>query len=333
MTLLGPSGSGKTTILMAIAGFVEPTAGEILLDAQPITHLPPERRNFGMVFQGYALFPHLTVAENVAFPLTVRRTPAAEVAARVGEALDLVQLGSLRDRHPRQLSGGQQQRVALARALVFRPHLLLLDEPLSALDKKLRAELQWELKQVHRRVGTTFLYVTHDQDEALSMSDQIAIVRDGRIVQAGPPRLLYEAPATRFVADFLGKSNFIPGRVEALDGTRFTYAAGGGRYVQAAGEQAPRPGEPVLVALRPEKISIDADASEGAASDPPPNQVAGKILTWNYHGTTWSLLVRTAGLGDLVVTTAAWRSRIEPAAGRPVRLGWSADASVVVSDD
>jgi putative spermidine/putrescine transport system ATP-binding protein len=334
LTLLGPSGSGKTTILMAIAGFVEPTAGEVLLDAQPITHLPPEKRNFGMVFQGYALFPHLTVAENVAFPLTVRRTPAAEVATRVGEALDLVQLGSLRDRHPRQLSGGQQQRVALARALVFRPHLLLLDEPLSALDKKLRAELQWELKQVHRRVGTTFLYVTHDQDEALSMSDQIAIVRDGRIVQAGPPRLLYEAPATRFVADFLGKSNFIPGKVEALDGARFIYAAGGGRYVQAAGGRAPRPGEPVLVALRPEKISIDADASEGAiAPDPPPNQVAGEILTWNYHGTTWSLLVRTAGLGDLVVTTAAWRSRIEPAAGRPVRLGWSADASVVVSDD
>jgi putative spermidine/putrescine transport system ATP-binding protein len=338
LTLLGPSGSGKTTILMAIAGFVEPTAGEILLDARSITHLPPEQRNFGMVFQGYALFPHLTVAANVAFPLTVRRTPAAEIAARVGEALDLVQLGSLRDRHPRQLSGGQQQRVALARALVFRPHLLLLDEPLSALDKKLRAELQWELKQVHRRVGTTFIYVTHDQDEALSMSDQIAIVREGRIVQAGPPRLLYEAPATRFVADFLGKSNFIAGKVEAVDGGRFTYAAGGDRYVQAAGAWGPRPGEPVLVALRPEKISVDAVEGGGGigastSAETPANQVAGEIVTWNYHGTTWSLLVRTAGLGDLVVTTAAWRSRIEPAAGRAVRLGWSADASVVVRDD
>jgi putative spermidine/putrescine transport system ATP-binding protein len=337
LTLLGPSGSGKTTILMAIAGFVEPTAGEILLDTRPITHLPPEKRNFGMVFQGYALFPHLTVSENVAFPLTVRRTPAAEIATRVSEALDLVQLGPLRDRHPRQLSGGQQQRVALARALVFRPHLLLLDEPLSALDKKLRAELQWELKQVHRRVGTTFIYVTHDQDEALSMSDQIAIVRDGRIVQAGPPRLLYETPATRFVADFLGKSNFIPGEVEAVDGARFTYAAGGGRYVQA-GTAAPRPGEPVLVALRPEKIAIDADGAAGAVpvtdtADGVMNQVAGEIVTWNYHGTTWSLLVRTTGLGDLVVTTAAWRSRIEPAPGRPVRLTWTADASVVVSDD
>ncbi|MCI0549001.1 MAG: ABC transporter ATP-binding protein, partial [Candidatus Rokubacteria bacterium] len=241
-------------------------------------------------------------------------------------------------RHPRELSGGQQQRVALARALVFRPHLLLLDEPLSALDKKLRAELQWELKQVHRRVGTTFIYVTHDQDEALSMSDQIAIVRDGRIVQAGPPRLLYEAPATRFVADFLGKSNFISGKVEAVEGGRVIYAAGSGRYVQAVGPAGPRPGEPVLVALRPEKIAVDAGGDAGAVpvADIPKglvNHVAGEILTWNYHGTTWSLLVRTAGLGDLVVTTAAWRNRMEPAPGRPVRLSWTADASVLVNED
>ena len=197
LTLLGPSGSGKTTLLMVIAGFVEPSAGEVVLDDRPITHVPPEKRNFGMVFQGYALFPHLTVLDNVAFPLRVRGIAKAEIGERVRTALDLVRLAHLRDRLPRQLSGGQQQRVALARALVFAPHVLLLDEPLSALDKKLRAELQWELKALHRRVGTTFIYVTHDQDEALSMSDQIAIIREGRLIQTGAPRSLYERPRTK----------------------------------------------------------------------------------------------------------------------------------------
>jgi len=234
LTLLGPSGSGKTTLLMIIAGFVEPTAGEVLVDGARITPLPPEKRNFGMVFQGYALFPHLTVFDNVAFPLKVRGVSRAAAADRIRGALDLVKLAPLAERYPRQLSGGQQQRVALARALVFTPDILLLDEPLSALDKKLRAELQWELKQIHRRVGTTFIYVTHDQEEALSMSDEIAIIRDGRVVQAGPPRLLYERPATRFVADFLGKSNFITGRVVAHEGDWLVYEAGGSRYVQAA---------------------------------------------------------------------------------------------------
>ncbi|MBM3524592.1 MAG: ABC transporter ATP-binding protein, partial [Alphaproteobacteria bacterium] len=217
VTLLGPSGSGKTTVLMAIAGFVEPTSGRILVGERDITDLPPEKRNFGMVFQGYALFPHLTVAENVAFPLRVRKIGASETTERVKRALDLVQLGTLGERLPRQLSGGQQQRVALARALVFEPELLLLDEPLSALDKKLRAELQWELKALHQRVGLTFIYVTHDQDEALSMSDEIAILRDGKIVQSGGPGELYDKPRSRFVADFLGKSNFITGVVEHAD--------------------------------------------------------------------------------------------------------------------
>ncbi|MBV8650548.1 MAG: ABC transporter ATP-binding protein, partial [Alphaproteobacteria bacterium] len=213
LTLLGPSGSGKTTILMAIAGFVEPTSGEIRSGERIITHLPPEKRNFGMVFQGYALFPHMSVGENVAFPLKVRGRPRAETNAMVKSALDLVQLGHLKDRLPGQLSGGQQQRVALARALVFDPDILLLDEPLSALDKKLRADLQIELKALHQRVGKTFIYVTHDQDEALSMSDEIVILRHGRIVQQGSPNALYEAPRTHFVADFLGKSNFLAGRV------------------------------------------------------------------------------------------------------------------------
>ena len=328
LTLLGPSGSGKTTILMVIAGFVEPTAGDVLLDDRPITHLPPEKRNFGMVFQGYALFPHLTVSDNVAFPLRVRGRSKAEIAERVRAALDLVQLGALGARLPRQLSGGQQQRVALARALVFTPHILLLDEPLSALDKKLRAELQWELKGLHRRVGTTFVYVTHDQEEALSMSDQVAILRDGRLVQMGEPRALYERPATRFVADFLGKSNFIRGRIESIDGGDFAYEAGGSRYVQADAAGARRPGDLVLVALRPEKIDIAGEPGRAG-----PNQITGEIATWNYYGTNFHFLVKTVTLGDLMVTMPAWRCGVEPTAGRPVWLSWGRDASVVVLED
>src|SRR5262245_17931427 len=274
LTLLGPSGSGKTTLLMIIAGFVEPTAGDVLVDGARITPLPPEKRNFGMVFQGYALFPHLTVHDNVAFPLKVRGVSRADAADRIRGALDLVQLVPLAERYPRQLSGGQQQRVALARALVFAPDILLLDEPLSALDKKLRAELQWELKQIHQRVGTTFIYVTHDQEEALSMSDEIAIIRDGRIVQAGRPRLLYERPATRFVADFLGKSNFIAGRVVAVDGDRVVYDVAGCQYVQAhAGGTV---GADVLVALRPEKVQL----RDAARRDAGANVIAGKISAW-----------------------------------------------------
>jgi len=324
VTLLGPSGSGKTTILMAIAGFVQPTAGDILLDETPITPLPPERRNFGMVFQGYALFPHMTVAENVSFPLRVRNVARADAERRVAEALDLVQLGHLRDRRPSQLSGGQQQRVALARALVFQPALLLLDEPLSALDKKLRAELQVELKALHRRVGLTFIYVTHDQEEALSMSDSIAILRDGRLVQHGPPGVLYERPATRFVADFLGKSNFLAGRILERQQDGFTYAVDGARFVQAG--RAPA-GEDVLIALRPEKIGI---AASGEAA---PNTVEGTIIAWSYFGTSFALVVQTAAAGRLQVTVPAWRCPVEPAEGRRVRLAWTADASVPVVPD
>jgi putative spermidine/putrescine transport system ATP-binding protein len=330
LTLLGPSGSGKTTLLMIIAGFVEPTAGDVLVDGTRITHLPPEQRNFGMVFQGYALFPHLTVFDNVAFPLTVRRVPRAHAAHQIRSALDLVQLVPLADRYPRQLSGGQQQRVALARALVFTPDVLLLDEPLSALDKKLRAELQWELKQVHQRVGTTFVYVTHDQEEALSMSDQIAIIRDGRIVQSGQPRHLYERPATRFVADFLGKSNFISGRVVAIEAGRVVYEVAGCPFVQArGGGAAVSVGSEIVVALRPEKIDIRDKGRPGAGV----NGVTGTISAWNYHGTSFHVLVETDALGELMVTAPAWRSEVEPEVGRAVHLGWDADAAGVVAPD
>ena len=327
LTLLGPSGSGKTTLLMIIAGFVEPTAGDVFVDGARITPLPPEKRNFGMVFQGYALFPHLTVYDNVAFPLKVRGVSRAASADRIRGALDLVKLGPLADRYPRQLSGGQQQRVALARALVFTPDILLLDEPLSALDKKLRAELQWELKQIHQRVGTTFIYVTHDQEEALSMSDEIAIIRDGHVVQSGPPRHLYERPATRFVADFLGKSNFITGRVVARDGDGIVYEVKGGRYVQAGA--AASVGDEIVVALRPEKVEIRNAARSGDGT----NAVAGTIAAWNYHGTNFHVLVATDALGELIVTTPAWRSEVEPEVGRRVHLIWSADAAGAVVPD
>jgi putative spermidine/putrescine transport system ATP-binding protein len=327
VTLLGPSGSGKTTLLMMIAGFVEPSAGEILLDQRPITPLPPERREFGMVFQGYALFPHLSVAENVAFPLKVRGTARAESQRRVDEVLQLVKLGGLENRLPRELSGGQQQRVALARALVFRPRLLLLDEPLSALDKKLRGELQDELKSLHRRVGLTFIYVTHDQEEALSMSDRVAILHRGKVVQVGSPGELYERPATRFVADFLGRSNFIRGRVASANGGGFRYTAGGQGFVQADAA-APAEASDVLIALRPEKIQIAADSAPETA-----NSVAGRIERWSYHGTSFQMTVTTDVLGPLQVQVPAWRCCFAPCDGLAVRLGWDADAAIRVGDD
>jgi ABC-type Fe3+/spermidine/putrescine transport system ATPase subunit len=212
-TLLGPSGSGKTTTLMMVAGFAYPTRGEVFVDGAPVAGLPPQKRDLGMVFQSYAVFPHLTVFDNIAFPLQIRHVRRAEIRQRVGEALELVRLRGYDGRLPRQLSGGEQQRVALARALVFRPRVLLMDEPLGALDKKLRAHMQLELKHIQRHLHVTVIYVTHDQEEALTMSDRVAVMQRGRIEQVGPPAELYEAPASRFVADFLGESNFVDGVV------------------------------------------------------------------------------------------------------------------------
>jgi putative spermidine/putrescine transport system ATP-binding protein len=326
LTLLGPSGSGKTTLLMCIAGFVAPDAGQVLLDGRDITALPPEKRDFGMVFQGYALFPHLTVAENTAFPLRVRGLAKPVQAEKVRHALDLVQLAGLADRLPAQLSGGQQQRVALARALVFDPALLLLDEPLSALDKKLRAELQEELKALHRRVGRTFVNVTHDQEEALSLSDRIAILNKGRLVQQGSPAQLYEAPRTRFVADFLGKSNFLSGRAEAGAEGGFTIRAGG-TALRVAAAARPAAGTPVLLSLRPEKVAL---LPPGAAAD---NVVEGTVERWSYLGAGFALVVATADLGLLRVNLPAWNAPFAPAEGLPVRLGWSAAAAVAVEED
>ncbi len=326
LTLLGPSGSGKTTILMMIAGFTEPSAGQLLLDGQDITALAPEKRAFGMVFQGYALFPHMSVAENIAFPLRVRGQGRAERDEKVRAALDLVQLTGFADRLPKQLSGGQQQRVALARALVFDPALLLLDEPLSALDKKLRAELQEELRALHRRVGRTFINVTHDQEEALSLSDEVAILNHGRIIQKGAPAALYEQPRSRFVADFLGKSNFFRGAVGELGGGWLGVQVAGLRLRQAAEGSRPGLGAEILLSLRPEKIALlgPGDAAE--------NVVEGVISAWSYLGAGFSLVVQTA-LGVLRVHLPAWRAPFVPEIGAALRLGWAADAATIVDDD
>ena len=324
-SLLGPSGSGKTTLLMIIAGFTACDSGTLRLGRRDITTVAPERRNFGMMFQGYALFPNLTVAENVAFALTVRHVGRAKRDAQVRAALDLVQLKGLDDRAPRQLSGGQQQRVALARALVFEPDMLLLDEPLSALDKKLRIGLQSELRELQRRVGTTFICVTHDQEEALSMSDEIAIIHRGRIVQSGAPQALFEYPRSHFVADFLGESNFLEGNVTAAERNGLRYMSGGVSLCQA-GATARRQGERLLVALRPSKITLTGDEPTT------PNRVAGRLTQWSYRGTEFHCLVESS-LGVLAVSCPTWQSHFSPVPGLRVWLGWSADAAVVVEDD
>ena len=215
LSLLGPSGSGKTTTLMMLAGFESPTAGDIFLDGKPITRTPPHKRNFGMVFQNYALFPHMTVAENIAYPLRVRKLPNAERDAKVKRALEMVQMGAMGGRYPSQMSGGQQQRVALARAMVFDPQLVLMDEPLGALDKQLREHMQIELKALHRQLGVTFVYVTHDQSEALTMSDRVAVFNDGRIQQIDRVDRLYETPSNRFVASFVGDNAVLDATVHA----------------------------------------------------------------------------------------------------------------------
>ncbi|MCV2871995.1 ABC transporter ATP-binding protein [Defluviimonas sp. WL0050] len=297
LTLLGPSGSGKTTLLMMIAGFLDITEGDILLDGTSIAGMPPEKRNFGMVFQGYALFPHMSVRQNIAYPLDVRKRPKAEIEARVDEMLDLVQLQDFGHRLPGQLSGGQQQRVALARALCFAPPVLLLDEPLGALDKKLRIEVQAQLKDIHRRVGTTFIYVTHDQEEALSMSDRIVIMQQGRIEQVGTPEELYQKPRTRFAASFLGKSNFL-----TRDGA--------------------------LYALRPEKIDI---APKGAGQGP--NTLSGTVRAMTYFGSTLKYDVTVPGMDEVEVDADAWRGGAPLPEGTDVDLSWSDAAAVRLESD
>jgi putative spermidine/putrescine transport system ATP-binding protein len=254
LSLLGPSGSGKTTCLMMLAGFESPTAGEILLDGAPITRTPPHKRQFGMVFQNYALFPHLSVADNVGYPLTVRKLAKAEITQRVAKALAMVQLEGRDRAYPSQLSGGQQQRVALARALVFEPQLVLMDEPLGALDKKLREHMQIELKELHRALGVTFVYVTHDQGEALTMSDRVAVFNDGEIQQIDQVERLYEAPTNRFVAGFVGDSTVLRGTLGAGAGESAELVLPTGERLTGINVNAAPPAAAVVASVRPERI-------------------------------------------------------------------------------
>jgi spermidine/putrescine ABC transporter ATP-binding subunit len=324
ITLLGPSGSGKTTALMLIAGFERPTAGEILIDGAPVARLPPYRRNIGMVFQSYALFPHLTVAENIAFPLKQRGVAAAERQAAVVRMLDLMQLPGFGPRYPQQLSGGQQQRVAIARAIVFNPRVLLMDEPLSALDKQLRESLQLEIKRLHDRLGITFVYVTHDQREALVMSDRVSVMNNGRIEQIAPPQLLYDHPANRFVAAFLGEANLfeLDGVAEDADGLLLT--AGPGAPLRAP----PQPFAATSCCMvRPEKMAALPAGSATAGH----NAIAATVQEVVFLGEMMRYGLRTAAGRSLIVKQPHRAGNAMLAVGDPAVVVWAvADTRLVV---
>jgi spermidine/putrescine transport system ATP-binding protein len=328
-SLLGPSGCGKTTTLRLIGGFEAPTSGRVELNGRDVSRDPPERRPVNMVFQSYALFPHLNLFDNVAFGLRRRKVENDEIRHRVGEVLELVRLTGLDRRRVDQLSGGQQQRVALARALVCRPTVLLLDEPLGALDLKLRKQLQVELKRIQAEVGITFVYVTHDQEEALTLSNRIAVMRAGRVDQLGTPEELYERPRTRFVADFIGTTNLLPGVVEsATDGIAVVRLAGGERCLVRAAALAP--GRAVDLSVRPEAIELRARPRETAAAretgDGP--TLAGHVEQSAYLGTSISYLVRTASGQPVAVVTARAAGRL--ATGTAVAVNWNVDDALVL---
>jgi spermidine/putrescine transport system ATP-binding protein len=315
-SLLGPSGCGKTTTLRMIAGFEDPTSGKVLLYGTDVTSAPPNHRDVNMVFQNYALFPHMTVAENISFGLERKGVAKAEARKRVGEMLELVELSGRDRRRPKELSGGQQQRVALARALINRPRALLLDEPLGALDLKLRQTMQIELKSIQREVGITFVYVTHDQGEALTMSDRLAVMRDGRIEQLGPPRELYEQPATRFVAGFIGTSNILHGTVDATTSEGAVLHTAPDESVVVPLRAAAAVGATVAATVRPEKMTMTL---ERPAAD---CRLRARISEVVYLGTSTNYNVST-GLGELVVYQLnAGDDLIAPVRGDEVWVGW-----------
>ena len=325
-SILGPSGCGKTTLLRLIAGFEIPDAGEIYLEDQMINNIPPYRRNVNTVFQNYALFPHLNIYENVAFGLKLKGIKRDEIGGRVARALDLVGLSGLEKRMPKQLSGGQQQRVALARALVNEPPVLLLDEPLGALDLKLRRQMQVELKSLQKRLGITFIYVTHDQEEALTMSDRIAIMQGGKIEQLGNPSYVYEKPKTEFVANFMGISNLFKGNLRNGNGTIYTLTTPEGLEIKALGEGV-RPGGNATVMVRPEKIQISPCRPEG----PSKNILHGTIEDVIYLGTVIQFIVR---MNDqkLIVLEKNYDRSSEFGANQDVFLSWDIDNTFVLTE-
>ena len=299
LTLLGPSGSGKTTCLMMLAGFETPTSGEIRLGDRVINSVPPHKRNIGMVFQNYALFPHMNVRENLRFPLSIRKLPNADIDKKVARALDMVQLGAFADRYPQQMSGGQQQRVALARALVFDPELILMDEPLGALDKQLREHMQMEIKHIQRELGITVVFVTHDQSEALTMSDRIAVFNQGIIQQIDDPATLYEKPANDFVANFIGENNALPGIVESVDGDYCHVRLDNKTRVQAVLGNAVEKGSRTMLSVRPECIQLNVQ-SLGCT-----NRLGGYVREITYLGDHLRVRVELAGRKEIVVKAPA----------------------------
>ncbi|MGE0724038.1 MAG: ABC transporter ATP-binding protein [Alphaproteobacteria bacterium] len=325
LTLLGPSGCGKTTTLRIVAGFLPPSTGRVMFDDEDVTQRPPNRRRIGMVFQDYALFPHLTVADNVGFGLRERGVARPAARARVAEMLDLVRLPEMAGRYPAQLSGGQRQRVALARALAHPPQVLLMDEPLGALDLKLREAMQTEIQRIQRRTGITTIYVTHDQGEAMSLSDRIAVMRAGRIEQLGDARALYLRPRTRFVADFIGKINFLPVQVEGRDGDVTRVRGGAGRFLVA--EETSRAAGPATLAIRPEHLRIAAAGAPAGTG----NALDGRIAEAHFSGNVLRCSVETADGSALIVET----SPDDPlaVAGAPVRLLWARERCTLLDPE
>jgi putative spermidine/putrescine transport system ATP-binding protein len=319
LTLLGPSGSGKTTTLLMLAGFEVPTHGGILLDGRSIDRMPPHKRDIGMVFQNYALFPHMTVEENLAFPLQVRKVAKAEIETRIKRALEMVQLGPFGKRRPNQLSGGQQQRVALARALVFDPKLVLMDEPLGALDKQLREQMQLEIKHIHKHVGVTVVYVTHDQSEALTMSDRIAVFNDGAIQQLATPEDLYERPENAFVAQFIGENNRLRGKITAMNGTTCQVAIEGGAGVKALAVNVDAVGQQTTLSLRPERVKINPSAGSM------PNLFSAEVRELIYLGDHVRTRVAVCGHEDFVIKLPNTEGGMQFEPGAKITIGWKAE--------
>lgn len=324
LTLLGPSGSGKTTSLMMLAGFETVSSGELFVRGKPVKDLPPYRRDIGVVFQSYALFPHMSVAENIAFPLSVRGVPKVQIKTKVERALEMVQLSGMGERKPARLSGGQQQRVALARALVFEPALVLLDEPLGALDRQLRESMQYELKRIHDALGVTMIYVTHDQAEALTMSDRIAVFNDGKVQQLGKPQELYGLPANVFVASFLGENNFLDVSVDAINAGTATVS---GRDIKAATALTGArlsPGDRATLAIRPERLKL------GSGAAPKENLIQATAIGATFLGDQMRLSLRTDSGQDLVVKQTLSSAFNPPEAGSNVTLGFERDGGIIL---
>lgn len=317
VTMLGPSGSGKTTCLMMLAGFEPATHGEIYLNDKPINNVPPRKRGIGMVFQNYALFPHMSVAENLAFPLEIRKMGKSERDEKVKRALDMVELGAFGNRRPAQLSGGQQQRVAVARALVFDPDLVLMDEPLGALDKQLREQMQYEIKHIHESLGVSVVYVTHDQTEALTMSDRVAVFQDGVIQQLSAPDELYESPQNSFVAQFIGENNKLSGTVTHMEGSRCAMTLDDGTQISAEAVNVAGVGARSTISLRPERVELSPDTTRE-------NTLQGKVNEVLYLGDHLRIVMSVAGNDEFIVKVPNGGRQPSPVEGESYSIGWSA---------